>query len=155
MKTLNLIRDLSTPSCTLGWLTFGQKKWATIERPWIPSNDAGKGGLKSKSCVPCGAYKITPHDTEAFPKVWALQNPALDVYHWPADVPVSKQAFARTAVLIHVANWAHELRGCIAVGTVRAKDNNDLWMVKNSRDAINQLRTVLGSGDFTLVIESN
>lgn len=152
MKTLSLLRDINHSSVTLGWLSFGTRKWATIERPFIICPHGGKGGLKSKSCVPVGEYRLYPHDTEAFPKVWALVNPSLDVYHFPHDVPKMRQDVARTAVLIHVANWVHELRGCIALGTSRQKDGADSWMVKNSRDAINQLRTIMANETFNIVI---
>jgi len=154
MKQLLLTRDVSTSLCTLGWLSFESRKWASIERPWIVCPNNGKGGLKSKSCVRIGDYRLFAHDTEAFPKVWALVNPALDVYHFPADVPKYKQGVARTAVLIHVANWVHELRGCIAIGRTRFKDGADSWMVRESRDAINQLRSVIANESFTLKIEN-
>lgn len=152
MKTLTLVRDIRHSTVTLGWLTLGNRKWATLERPFIVCPHGGKGGLKSKSCVPVGEYRLYPHDTEAFPKVWALVNPSLDVYHYPHEVPKFKEGVARTAVLIHVANWVHELRGCIAIGTTRQKDTADTWMVKNSRDAINQLRMAMGNEMHNLII---
>lgn len=152
MKTLLLTRDVKTEGCTLGWLSFGQRKWSSLERPFIICPNGGKGGLKGRSCVPTGEYRLFPHDTEAFPKVWALVNPSLDVYHWPIDVPKYRAGIARTAVLIHVANWVHELRGCIAIGRTRFKDTQT-WMVKDSREAVNQLRTMMGNEMFNLVIE--
>lgn len=152
MKTLTLVRDISTSQVTLGWLSFGGKKWASLERPWI-IDPIGKGGLKGRSCVPVGEYKLVPHDTEAHPRVWALVNPQLDVYHDPAAVPSYKASFARTAVLIHVANFVHEIRGCIALGKTRQKDR-ETWMVRSSRDAINELRTLATGTDLRLIIES-
>lgn len=154
MKTLTLVRDIRHSTVTLGWLSYGSRKWASIEKPFIICPHGGKGGLKSKSCVPEGDYRLYPHDSEQHPKVWALVNPALDVYHWPTDVPKIKQAVARTVVLIHVANWAHELRGCIAIGRTRLKDTGDVWMVKDSREALNQLRTSVGNESLTLTIRS-
>jgi hypothetical protein len=56
-------------------------------------------------------------------------------------------------VLIHVANWAAELRGCISLGKKRVKSNG-MWMVQQSADAVNELRmAVAGQFDLTLTIE--
>lgn len=151
MKILNLARDISNPFVTLGWLSVNGKKWPSIERPWVP-DQLGKGGSKGRSCVPVGEYQLLPHDTEAHPHVWAMVNPALDVYHYPGEVPVAKLGYARTAVLIHVANYVHELRGCIAIGKTRARVG-DQWMVRNSRDAINELRSAATGVDLKLIIE--
>lgn len=153
MKILTLIRDISTPEITMGWLSINGKKWATLERPWAPAI-VGRGGMKGRSCVPPGEYQLLPHDTEAHPKVWALVNTSLDVYRDPVSVPTAKLGYARTAVLIHVANFVHELRGCIALGKTRGKDR-DQWMVRSSRDAINELRAHATGADLKLIIENS
>lgn len=148
---LELSRDFSDATCTLGWLTVAGRKFTTIERPWVP-DPAYPAGLKGQSCVPRGEYRLERHDSDAFPRCWALVAPPLGVYHWPWEVPVQQRAWARTAVLIHAANWASELRGCIAPGKDRVKDRNG-WMVVRSRDALNEVRTLTGSAiDLRLVI---
>ena len=154
MSTLTLLlqRDLKTPTETLGYLSLKDRKWASIERPWVPSL-ASPGGAKGMSCVPSGEYRLEPHTTEAHPRVWALVNVGLEIYHWDWDVPQARRGLARTVCLIHVANWASELRGCIAIGKVRVKDQNGRWMVERSRDAINELRSVIGTSvDLRLVV---
>ena len=148
---IDLIRDIDTGYCTLGRILVGGKVFYTMERPWIPGT--GKSGKKGASCVAPGIYRLTRHDSEMYPKTWALVNPALDVYHYPWDVPRGHETSARTAVLIHAANWAHELRGCIAPGKTRAKDGNGRWMVTRSRDAMNEIRTLIGNKlEVTLTI---
>src|SRR5690349_2620025 len=112
---ITLRRERSTPEnkdCSLGLLFVGQLQITSIERPWIPS-DLCKGGTKGISCVPLGLYKLVRHNTDAHPMTCALVNRDLDVVHLPGE---SDNPNARTAVLIHPANWAHELRGCIAPG---------------------------------------
>lgn len=147
---LTLTRDYRDPMCTLGVLVVNGLKLQTMERPWVPS-DLNLCGMKGISCVPAGAYKLLPHNSEAHPKVWALVNPKLGVYHWDADVPFTC-ALARTMVLIHAANWPEELRGCIAVGKARAKVGGR-WMVQQSRDALNELRNAVSTTyDLTLSI---
>lgn len=150
---INLQRDLNTPNEMLGWLSVNGRKWTTLERPWVVTSGY-LAGVPGRSCVPAGSYRLEPHSTEAHPKVWALVNTALHVYHWPWEVPASKKVFARTACLIHPATWASELRGCVAPGKSRTKEHNGSWMVRDSRDATNELRCAIGSSaDLQLVIE--
>lgn len=143
---LTLTRDSRDDACTLGTLMASNsvvRTWQTIERPWVtmPGTPAGKKGF---SCIPAGSYRLLPHTSEAHPNVWALVNPMLDVYHYDEDVPINKRGLARTVVLIHPANFASELEGCIAPGKSRMKTSG-VWAVYQSRDAINEIRNVLGA----------
>ena len=148
---LELRRDFSDGSCTLGRMTTGERAWDTMERPWVPHATA-PCGVKGVSCIPAGTYQLVPHSTEQHRNVWALVNPQLWVYHLESDVPAQRLGVARTLVLIHVANWAAELRGCIAPGKRRAKVDG-VWMVQSSGDAINELRNVLnGKFDNKLIV---
>jgi hypothetical protein len=117
---LLLRRDFSNLNCTLGTLRVVGFSVQTLERPWL-------GNQKGISCVPKGVYQLFKHSSEAHPKTWALVNKSLNVLHWPDS------AFpdARTAVLIHPANYPSELRGCIAPGMSRGVD-----MVNRSREAM-------------------
>lgn len=132
---LALQREPSQPDCTLGLLHVADLTLCTIERPWIPSA-SGKGGAQGISCVPVGIYRLVRHDTEAHPKTWALVNEELDVLH----LPDSRSPHARTAVLIHAANWAYELRGCIAPGVRAGKDEAGRHMVVSSKQAMSLIR---------------
>jgi hypothetical protein len=135
----------------MGYASLNGRKWASIERPWVPIPEA-PCGRKGMSCVPPGTYKLEPHSTEQHKSVWALVNPSLWVYHYDHEVPSNRRGIARTVVLIHIANWASELRGCIALGKVRVKDQGT-WMVRQSSDAINELRMAMaGQYDNTLTI---
>jgi hypothetical protein len=71
---------------------------------------------------------------------WALVNPDLDVVHFPGE---DSNPNARSAVLIHPANFVHELRGCIAPGTrtspaVAAHGGG--YMVMESRKAMKMIQ---------------
>lgn len=152
---IELVRDIENSYCTLGRMIFAGRTLFTIERPWV-ADERSAGGQKGVSRVPFGHYRLERHNTDAFPKVWALVNPLLDVYHWPWEVPNGRELVSRTACLIHAANWSHELRGCIAPGKQRVKDQQGRWMVTQSRNAINELRTVVGNSiDLSLVIHDN
>lgn len=143
---LTLTRDYRDDTCTLGTLMASNsvvRSWQSIERPWV-AMEGTPAGKKGFSCVPAGNYRLLPHTSEAHPNVWALVNPQLDVYHYDEDVPQAKRGLARTVVLIHPANFASELEGCIAPGKSRAKSSG-VWGVFQSRDAINEIRNVLGA----------
>lgn len=149
---LLMTRDFREGNCTLGILTIGTRKLHTIERAWIPNPDGGKSGKRFESCVSDGTYKLETHRSEKYPLAWALVNPELDVYHYPQDVPPTKQQQARQTILIHPANYWHDLLGCIGPGRSRVKMNGE-WMVQSSRDAINILKTMIGATlDVTITI---
>lgn len=99
--------------CTLGWITLGELRVATIERPWIPVAEH-KGGKVRESCVPDGTYRLIDHRGPRFPGTFALENPALDVYYMPART-------GRSAILIHAGNTAKDVVGCIAIGLQHGK----------------------------------
>jgi hypothetical protein len=149
---LLLVRDHLADSCTLGKLSFSTPAQDftcnTIERPWIPSPLA-RGGLSGKSCVPRGVYNLEPHHSEQHPHTWALVNPDLDVIHYE-DRRVPN---ARCLVLIHVANLARELRGCIGVGRTRTTDSEGTPMVAYSRLTMLEIqRLVPYTNEHTLEI---
>lgn len=139
---LTLHRDYKGDDCSQGKLTLPGFSYDTIERPWKPHPTA-PCGQKGVSCVPVGTYKLVKHNSENHPRTWALVNPSLWVYHWDEDVPVGQFGIARTLVLIHPANWATELRGCIAPGRSRAVDPAGRKMVTMSRIAMAELQSVL------------
>lgn len=151
MKLL-LIRDFNAVDCTLGRLHIsapGQDFVCdTIERPWVPT-PLSPGGRKGESCVPRGTYRLERHNSEAHPDTWALVNSDLDVIHYEdRDRPN-----ARALVLIHAANYARELRGCIAPGMRRMVDATGIRMVTGSRLAVLEVkRLVLASDSHTLEI---
>lgn len=143
MSTLiELVRDIQNDECTLGRLIVNGRTFFTMERPWVPSSHS-KGGKKGVSCIPYGEYHIGKHNSELYPNTFYVTNAQLDVYYMPWEVPKEKKYYARTAVLIHAANYAYELRGCIAPGKNRIKDPYGRWMVTHSRDAMNELRNQL------------
>lgn len=150
---LRLKRDIRLPDCTLGVLEVGAHKLYTIERPWIEHPDGGKCGMRFESCVTEGRYRLRPHVRPSGEKTWALTNAMLDCYYLPSEVPAAKIAACRTLVLIHAGNYVWDVNGCIAPGKRRSKRQFG-WMVERSRDAMNEIRTVVGNAlDLWLTIE--
>lgn len=141
---LTLHRDLDDGRCSLGVLTVGAIRYQTIERPWL-NNQQGV------SCVPVGRYRLMRHTSEAHPHTWALVNPALHVVHFEDPGHPDWRAL----VLIHVANWSRELRGCCAPGMGRQR-YGDSWMVTGSDRAFRAIvATLPWTDDHTLTITSD
>lgn len=113
---LQLMRHSYHPFATMGWLYVDGARFATIERPWL-------GNRQNISCIPEGVYPLKPYSSEKFPDVWQIHS-----------VP------GRDYILIHAGNYAHDVSGCIAVGTIPARDS---LMVLNSRAAIERMRALL------------
>jgi hypothetical protein len=143
MKLL-LRRNYADDNCTMGVLSFSTPTddyvAQTIERPWIPSAVC-RGGMPMKSCVPPGLYRLVRHNTDKKPFTWALVNHELDVEHFEGDD--HDPDVDRNTCLIHSANYAHELLGCIAPGQGRAVDANGVHMVTSSRLAMAELKHLL------------
>lgn len=138
---LTLTRDYRGADCSQGVLKIGDHSFQTMERPWKPLANA-PCGTKGVSCIPPGVYQLYRHDTEAHPHTFALVNPTLWVYHFDEDVPIGQAGLARTVVLIHAANYASELRGCIAPGMARSVDGARR-MVTNSRVAMQDILSMV------------
>lgn len=154
---MNLIRDIHTATETLGKLAFGDSHADTIEQP---SNH----DLPGHSCIPLGTYQLVPHtsarlheDDGVTPlRTWALVNPDLGVTHSPNDLVSPDCIYPhRSECLIHPANYASQLEGCIAPGASRAHmlGTTD-WMVTDSRATFKAIRAYLDAnpGDRTLTI---
>lgn len=151
---LELIRDIRLANCTTGRLIVGGKTFYTIERPWIPNSCGGPCGEKYVSCIADGEYKLEPWVRPSGEKVFIIYNPALGVYRLPKDVPKGMEKSTRTLCLIHAANYAHDVNGCIGPGKNRKKEGTE-WMVLQSRDAMNEIRTLVGQRlDLSLFITS-
>ena len=93
----------------------------TVELPWV-NNEA------KISCIPAGVYSaIVGHRAPRFG--WSI---------WLQRVP------GRSEILIHAANFVHQLRGCIAPGLFhRDIDGDGIIDVSNSGDAMSILKIYL------------
>lgn len=140
---IDLTRHAYLSSCTLGWLRVGSLELATIERPWLP-HPHGPGGKQRESCIPDGEYLVQPWNSARFPNTFILANNALGVYLQPNLIP-PRQAWGRSAILIHAGNTVEDVIGCIAVGRRHALAGGQ-HSVLESRNALDDLRATLGRG---------
>jgi hypothetical protein len=111
----------------------------TVEQPW---ND----NTPNKSCVPDGIYTLHEVNSPRWGKTLALVGGtvALD------EASVLKGEAARWGCLFHQANFANELKGCIAPGLGLGAIGNG-WVVKSSKLAMDRLLSEAHHGD-TLII---
>ena len=123
LPVATLQRNSDNGKCTLGRLTLPSGHvLATIERPW-------KDNAQQISCIPAGEYHCELTMSPRFRRMlYEVQN-----------VP------NRGGIRIHVANWASELHGCIAVGLVHGPD-----MVLKSTIAMQRMNDLLQGRPFTL-----
>lgn len=139
------------PYNTMGVLAVNGRTFQTVE---LPENlPAWYAGTVGKSCIPRGTYRMEARFTEARGWHYILSNPALKLWRLPSDIPPG--TVGHSLVLIHSANWAHELLACIAPGKARAKSvmYADAWGVTDSRNALNEIRLIVGmSIDNQLIV---
>ena len=140
MKKITLKRHSYHPAATVGSISIENKRgesdliFHTIERPWLNNKPF-------KSCVPEGEYMVNPYSSEKFPGVYELQN-----------VP------GRTKILIHTANYASEVQGCIGLGLgipalEEGKKHATPLMVLRSRNAMRRFCRIMKDESFILKIE--
>ena len=115
---LTLKRFMSTSDGTFGVLRYDDRKFYTVEKPWDRN-------IQEISCVPDGEYSLMPHQSNKYGDVLCLINREKGVTHF------KEEDSKRYACLIHVANFAKDVKGCIGLGDAYLGD-----MVTNSRQAI-------------------
>lgn len=115
------------PDATLGIIKFSDIDFWSVERPWLDNKP-------NISCIPEGEYKLRWRESPKFGPTWQLE-----------DVP------GRTHILIHAANFAYQLQGCIALGTDLM---GDTIAVANSRKAVNLFEEVTEGGEWVLKVEN-
>lgn len=122
-----LIRLIDDGTQTLGRLDVHDGTnliWSckTVELPWV-------GNQRNVSCIPVGKYNC----------VWSY-SPAFKRNLFLVDGVVG-----RSGIRIHVANFVHQLRGCIAVGynyqDIDKDGNLDVEMSGICLEAFNDLMT--------------
>lgn len=93
----------------------------TVEQPW-------RGNRPFESCVPEGVYRLVPVTSPRWGRTYALVNEQNRVFAAHSDI---ERDGDRWACLLHAANKAVELAGCIAPGQ-REWGMDDAWAVTRS-----------------------
>lgn len=137
MNLITVERIKYTDKATYGNLYFNSKKiGVTVEQPW---NNNSKGS----SCIPKGKYQLQPWNSNKYGNVVVFVNPLLNVYREEKDIP--NGSVGRAYCLIHSANYAHELKGCVAVGKKFMVDaHGEQIGISDSRATLSDLRLLWG-----------
>lgn len=102
MLNLLLVRDDPAEDGTPGELTGLDFDFPSLEKNWINNEP-------NLSCVPAGKYKLEWDFSQKFYDIFPDIEPRGMCYHI-MEVP------NRTGILLHNANRAEQLEGCIALG---------------------------------------
>jgi len=102
-----------------------------IEQPW-------RDNKPFASCIPAGLYTLIPWSTQKYKEVWAFYG---------GSVGLNEHEAPRYACLIHIANYASQVSGCLGLGKTAGftkKGKNVVWY---SGDAVKELRRL--THDYT------
>ena len=125
VPTFTLERYCYAPSCTIGTLRIRDKKFSTIEKPWL-------GNRPNISCIPQGLYRCHKYTSGKHGETFEI------------DVP------NRTYILFHVGNSEKSVTGCIALGLT---PDHERFFIHRSKDAMEAFRKELdGFDEFNLYI---
>lgn len=123
---VTLVRYSYTEFAVLGHM-FKAKEYIcdTLELPWFDNKPF-------KSCIPEGKYSLIYRKSTSFhvKEGYLLEN-----------VP------GRSGILVHTANSAEELKGCIAVGVKSS------FLLYNSKDTLSKLISIIGQSDELNIIK--
>jgi len=147
MKHILIERQPSGVAETQGFMSWPGVVLATIEQEWREDPDR-EGGESNNSCVPAGTYKLIPHTRPDGKEVVALINEDLGVYYLAEDRPAEGGRFL---ILCHIANWSHNVIGCIGPGIGKA-DSDQGPMVTSSKAAMKKLMDYIDGDDAELEI---
>jgi hypothetical protein len=147
MKRLLLERQPPGFKETQGFMSFPRITLSTIEQEWREDPNR-PGGESNNSCVPAGIYRLIPHTRPDRKEVVALINEDLGVYYLEDDLPPEG---GRYLILIHIANWSHNVIGCIGPGLGKAS-HADGPMVTSSKAAMSKIMDYIDGDDAELEI---
>lgn len=133
------LETMSFNNCTVGKLYVdGVVLFNTMEKPW-------KNNEPMISCIPAGVYELNPCVSPKFGKTYCLENTDLGVSHHSNT--------KRTHILIHKANMASELHGCIApVSSFGVLNGETEWCGMSSAVAYNKLMGILNGEPHSIEI---
>lgn len=123
--------------------TYGRLYLEGLDHPLYTVEQVWDDNTPNKSCIPIGIYELANYNSPTRGKVLLLSNNV-------ALASGAANGKARTYIEIHPANWAHELRGCIAPGM----HLNDSWGVASSRKAMDLVLKHFNHGEYLEIVNA-
>lgn len=135
-----LVRFSPLPDCTLGQLCVWDAlkcvfECDTLELPW-------KDNKQYISCIPDGNYWLHRWQSGKFDRECLMVCDGITL-----KPPLASN---RSYILVHPANFVHQLAGCIAPG--RLSTNNTITDSKNALDQI--MNHLSGPGPWPFIIQT-
>lgn len=122
---------------TFGILTLGDFTCYTIERPWLNNEPM-------ISCIPSGDYYLHSYTSPKFGQSVIIYGGTVSPYPDPD--------WYRSGILIHPANIATELKGCIGLGDSFGTVHDE-HAVMNSRKTVSEFLKLININEiYTLRI---
>jgi|TARA_Y100000310_G_scaffold7556_1_gene8269 hypothetical protein len=129
MITLFVNRHTRTPEYTEATVVFAERKWPAIEPPW-------RDNEPFKSCIPTGLYSLQPRTSAKYKNHLVFIGGSVA----RTKAQIKHQGIERYSCLIHPANKANQLQGCLAIGNTRG-EGGTVW--GGSRKALNELLALM------------
>jgi len=128
---------------TFGIISYkGEQIAVTVEKPWSDNKPF-------ESCIPQGKYKLVTFIRGNGDHVFALINKEIGVYKTQADMMASGGK-GRYSILIHVANYADDVVGCIGPGEEWTWDSRkEILMVTKSGKTTAKLLSLIRKNNIT------
>lgn len=126
---LKLLRQSHNEFGTFGKLIINDIILQTVEQSW-------NNNKPFVSCIPNGTYNLEFHESPRHGDSYILSNPKLGIGKY-------KGSSKRYGCLIHKANLASQLQGCVAPGGKLGFYRRQ-WSVTNSRDTMDLIVKLLG-----------
>lgn len=141
-NTVYVVRDTYTDNETIGEIIIGSDfRLECIERPW-------KDNQARVSCIPEGTYPLGLRNS---PIVYRTTRRRARTYEYGYEV---QNVPNRTVIMLHIANTASELMGCIAPGLSRGHIRTEA-AVLSSGDAFDKLMAKLATRDDWQIVVTN
>lgn len=141
MNTFLLERFCNHPQMgVFGTLITPTSIYNTVEQPWADNQPF-------KSCIPTGIYTLKAFNSPKYGQTFVIVGGTLAATEAEVRQNPDKK---RWACLLHSANRARELQGCIAPGLSLGSIDSE-WSVKNSTLAMRQILEDMHDGDQLIV----
>jgi hypothetical protein len=138
---IQLVRHSYSKFGTFGILTFDDFKLHTVEQLW-------QNNAPYKSCIPCGTYNLEYYSSQRHGDSFILSSDECNVGKFKGE-------HRRFGCLIHAANFADQLQGCIAPGMSVGMIDDRLAVLKSKKSIIKMLSVLPKMEIHTLTITSS
>tara|TARA_Y100000310_G_scaffold48044_1_gene44596 strand:- start:799 stop:1278 length:480 start_codon:yes stop_codon:yes gene_type:complete len=144
MKRCRIIRYATGPHGTRSHIIGSDQhsreliKLHGLECPWLSN-------VPYKSCIPDGIWTLVPWESSRFGKVYTFVGAGISP--WKRDGPDGRDWAARWGCHQHIANYARQLQGCMALGkSSSAKGDKETGgpSVWSSRAAQEEWHSIMG-----------